>query len=146
MTEACYRHGLRVSELCALTWDQVDFTAADIVVKRAKGGKQTVHPLTGTELRVLRQEWPQGQHLFTNERGAPMSPNGFAKMLERVGVEAGFAWKVHPHMLRHGCGYKLANDARDTRTIQDYLGHRSIQSTVRYTELAATRFVGLFAD
>ena len=75
-----------------------------------------------------------------------MSPNGFAKMLERVGVEAGFAWKVHPHMLRHGCGYKLANDARDTRTIQDYLGHRSIQSTVRYTELAATRFVGLFAD
>jgi hypothetical protein len=75
-----------------------------------------------------------------------MTPAGFARMLERVSVEAGFGWKVHPHMLRHESGYKLANDARDTRTIQDHLGHRSIQSTVRYTELASVRFVGLWQD
>jgi type 1 fimbriae regulatory protein FimB/type 1 fimbriae regulatory protein FimE len=75
-----------------------------------------------------------------------MTPDGFAKMLARVGVEAGFEWAVHPHMLRHAGGFKLANDARDTRAIQDYLGHRSIQSTVRYTELASSRFVGLWQD
>lgn len=145
----CYRHGLRLSELCALTWDRVDFTASDIVMKRAKGGKTATHPLTGSEMRALRQlrrDWPEGRYLFVNERGAPMTPAGFARMLERVGVEAGFEWKVHPHMLRHATGYKLANDGLDTRTIQDYLGHRSIQSTVRYTELSPTRFVGLWKD
>jgi type 1 fimbriae regulatory protein FimE len=145
----CYRHALRVSELCALTWDRVDFQSADLVVKRAKGGKQAVHPLTGTEVRALRQlrrDWPDGRHVFVNERGSPMTTAGFARMLERVGTEAGFEWKIHPHMLRHACGYKLANDARDTRMIQDYLGHRSIQSTVRYTELASVRFVGLWQD
>ena len=147
--QICYRHGLRVSELCALTWERIDFQSADLVVKRAKGGKTTTHPLTGVELRALRQlrrDWPDGRHIFVNERGVPMTTAGFARMLERVGAEAGFAWKVHPHMLRHACGYKLANDARDTRTIQDYLGHRSIQSTVRYTELASVRFVGLWQD
>ena len=81
-----------------------------------------------------------------NERGSPMTPAGFTRMLERVSVEAGFGWKVHPHMLRHACGYKLADDARDTRAIQDHLGPRSIQSTVRYTELASVRFVGLWQD
>ncbi len=75
-----------------------------------------------------------------------MTPAGFARMLGRVGAEAGFEWVVHPHMLRHARGFKLANDGRDTRTIQDYLGHRSIQSTVRYTELTSTRFVGLWQD
>jgi type 1 fimbriae regulatory protein FimB/type 1 fimbriae regulatory protein FimE len=98
------------------------------------------------QARHARRDWPDGRNLFQTERGGSMSVDGFAKMLERVGAEAGFEWKVHPHMLRHGCGYKLANDARDTRTIQDYLGHRSIGSTVRYTELAATRFVGLWSD
>lgn len=108
-----------------------------------------MHPLSGvelSELRRLRREWPDGRHIFVNERGSPMTPAGFARMLERVGIEAGFPWKPHPHQLRHACGYKLANDTRDTRMIQDYLGHRSIQSTVRYTELASVRFVGLWQD
>jgi site-specific recombinase XerD len=112
-------------------------------------GQRTSEPLTGEELRALRQlrrEWPDGRHLFVNERGSPMTPAGFARLLERVGIKAGFEWKVHPHMLRHAAGYKLANDGRDTRTIQDYLGHRLIQSTVRHTELSPTRFVGLWQD
>jgi type 1 fimbriae regulatory protein FimB/type 1 fimbriae regulatory protein FimE len=145
----CYRHALRVSELCGLSWDRIDLAAADIVIRRAKGGKTTTHPLAGAELRQLRQlrrDWPDGRHVFVNERGAPLTPAGFARMLERVGIDAGFEWKVHPHMLRHAAGYKLANDGRDTRTIQDYMGHRAIASTVRYTELAATRFVGLWQD
>ena len=127
----------------------MNFDDAEIHVKRLKGGKTGNQPLGGRELRALRQlrrDWPNGRHLFANERGSPMTPAGFAKMLSRAAEEARFEFTVHPHMLRHACGYKLANDGRDTRTIQDYLGHRSIQSTVRYTELASTRFVGLWRD
>jgi type 1 fimbriae regulatory protein FimE len=144
-----YRHGLRVSELCSLTWDRVHFSTSDLHVARSKSGKPATHPLTGAELRALRQlrrDWPEGRHLFVNERGSPLTPTGFAKMLSRAAVEAGFDFSVHPHMLRHSAGYKLANDGVDTRTIQDYLGHRSIQSTVRYTQLASGRFVGLWKD
>jgi integrase len=145
----CYRLGLRVSELCAFTWHHVNFDNNKIYVERRKRGTKSELPIGGTVLRALRQlrrDWPNGQHVFQNERGTPMTPTGFAKMLERVGPKAGFADGVHPHMLRHSCGYKLANDSVPTRTIQEYLGHRSIQSTQRYTELAGTRFVGLWKD
>ena len=84
--------------------------------------------------------------MFTSERGTPFSTAGFARMVERAGGEAKLPFKAHPHMLRHACGYKLANDGVDTRTIQGYLGHRSIQHTVRYTELSPTRFKSLFRD
>jgi site-specific recombinase XerD len=76
----------------------------------------------------------------------PFSNRGFQATVERAGKAAGFGMKIHPHMLRHACGYKLANDGVDTRTIQAYLGHKSIQHTVRYTELAPTRFKSLFRD
>jgi len=59
---------------------------------------------------------------------------------------AELAIKVHPHMLRHACGYKLANDGQDTRSLQSYLGHRNIQHTVRYTELAPARFRHFWRD
>jgi site-specific recombinase XerD len=82
-----------------------------------------------------------------SERGAPVSAEGFRKLLARTAAEAGLdALRVHPHMLRHGCGYKLANDRVDTRTVQAYLGHANIQHTVRYTTLAADRFAGLWKD
>jgi hypothetical protein len=84
--------------------------------------------------------------VFLNERGTPFSTRGFQAMVERAACAAGFDMKIHPHMLRHSCGYKLANDGVDTRTIQSYLGHKSIQHTVRYTELAPTRFKSLFRD
>jgi type 1 fimbriae regulatory protein FimB/type 1 fimbriae regulatory protein FimE len=132
-----------------LRWDHVNFDEAEVQVNRLKGGKPGNQPLTGKELRALRQlrrDWPNGRHLFGNERGSPMTPAGFAKMLSRAAEEAGFEFTIHPHMLRHACGYKLANDRRDTRMIQGYLGHRNIQSTVRYTELASTRFIGLWRD
>ncbi len=138
-----FRHGLRVSELIDLRWDQVDFAGARLHVRRVKQGTPSTHPLAGVELRALRRlrrEAPQSDFVFVSERGAPFSTAGFAKMIERAGVEAGFKFKLHPHMLRHACGFALANAGHDTRSLQAYLGHRNIQHTVRYTELSPTRF------
>ena len=90
-------------------------------------------------LAVQRQE-PRSPFVFTSERGTPFTTAGFARMIERVGVEADFGFKAHPHMLRHACGYALANKGHDTRALQAHLGHRNIQHTVRYTELSPARF------
>jgi integrase len=144
-----FRHGLRAAELIDLRWDQVDLDNALLHVRRLKNGSPASHPLTGRELRALRRlqrEQPKSPFVFISERGAPFSKRGFQAMLERAGEAAGFEMKIHPHMLRHACGFKLANDGVDTRTIQAYLGHKSIQHTVRYTELAPTRFKSLFRD
>ena len=84
--------------------------------------------------------------MFTSERGAPFTAAGFAKIIERAGIEAKFAFKAHPHMLRHACGYTLANKGVDTRSLQAYLGHRNIQHTVRYSELSPTRFKDFWRD
>jgi integrase len=136
-----YRHGLRACELVDLRWSDLDLATGSLYVRRAKNGKPTTHPLRGDELRALRKlqrESPASPFLFVSERGAPFSTAGFAKMVERAG--AAFPFKAHPHMLRHACGFALANAGHDTRSLQDYLGHRNIQHTVRYTELAPNRF------
>src|SRR5712691_9276708 len=112
MILVAYRHGLRVSELCELRWDQVDFERGMLHVRRVKNGTPSVHPLGGNELRWLRRllrEQPQSRHTFLTERRSPMSPAGFRKMLTRTGEGSEFPFPVHPHMLRHACGYKLAN-------------------------------------
>jgi integrase len=145
-----YRHGLRASELVGLRWDQVDFNSAVLHVRRVKQGTPSVHPLSGSELRALRrlQRESEGSSpfVFVSERGAPFTTAGFARMVERAGLAAGLGLKVHPHMLRHACGYALANAGRDTRALQAYLGHRNIQHTVRYTELALDRFKHFWTD
>lgn len=144
MVLVAYRHGLRVSELVDLRWDQVSFDTGTLHVRRAKRGTPATHPIMGDELRVLRrlqrEQEPKSPFVFVSERGAPFTTAGFARMIERLGEAADLALKLHPHMLRHACGFKLANDGQDTRSLQAYLGHRNIQHTVRYTELSATRF------
>jgi type 1 fimbriae regulatory protein FimB/type 1 fimbriae regulatory protein FimE len=97
-------------------------------------------------LRRLKREQPESRHVFLTERQAPMSPAGFRKMVARTAEEADFPFPVHPHMLRHACGYKLANDGQDTRAVQLYLGHKNIQHTVRYTELSPERFKSFWED
>jgi type 1 fimbriae regulatory protein FimB/type 1 fimbriae regulatory protein FimE len=144
-----YRHGLRASELVSLRWDDIDFQTGKLHVRRAKGGSASVHPIGGRELRALRQlkrEAPASVYVFVSERLAPLSVAGYQRMVARAGGAAGFPFLVHSHMLRHSCGYKLANDGQDTRAIQHYLGHRSITSTVRYTALAPDRFKGFWKD
>jgi type 1 fimbriae regulatory protein FimB/type 1 fimbriae regulatory protein FimE len=109
----------------------------------------SVQPIGGEELRALRalkREVHAGRYVFMTERGAPMTAAGFRKLLARLGATAKFAFLVHPHMLRHATGYKLANDGRDTRAVQHYLGHKNIMHTVRYTELSPERFKDFWAD
>jgi type 1 fimbriae regulatory protein FimB/type 1 fimbriae regulatory protein FimE len=144
MILVAYRHGLRAAELTDLRWEQVEFRAATLHVRRVKQGTPSTHPVLGDELRALRrlqrEQQAKSPFVFTSERGAPFSTAGFARMVERAGVEAKLSFKTHPHMLRHACGYALANKGHDTRALQAYLGHRNIQHTVRYTELTPTRF------
>ena len=127
-----------------LRWDQIDFSHATLAVRRVKAGTPATHPIMGDELRALRrlqrEQDPKSPFVFTSERGAPFGATGFARLLERAGEAARLPFKAHPHMLRHACGFALANKGHDTRALQAYLGHKSIQHTVRYTELAPTRF------
>ena len=139
-----FRHGLRASEICDLEWSQVEFgRSAALHVRRAKNGKPSIHPLRGDEVRALRElrrQFPDSAFVFTTERGGPFTADAVNRLVKRIGERARFAFPVHVHMLRHACGFALANAGHDTRAIQDWLGHRSIQHTVRYTELTPTRF------
>jgi integrase len=143
-----FRHGLRASELCDLQWTQIDFEDATLAVTRVKSGTPATHPLTGRELRALRKlrRDDKSPFVFVSERGAPMTVSNFQKLVTKAGAVAGLEIEAHPHMLRHACGFTLANAGKDTRSLQAYLGHKNIQHTVRYTELAPTRFKGWWKD
>jgi type 1 fimbriae regulatory protein FimB/type 1 fimbriae regulatory protein FimE len=149
MILVAYRHGLRVSELVGLRWGQVDLDQGLLYVTRVKGGTTSTHPIQGPTLRALRKvkrEYPDTPYIFTTERKGPLTTSTVRKLVARAGRLAGFPFPVHPHMLRHAAGYKLANDGQDTRAIQHYLGHKAIQHTVRYTELSPNRFNSFWKD
>ena len=142
-----YKHGLRVSEAVSLKWSQIDLNNATLHVSRTKGSKDSVHPIAGEELRLLRKLQRQEnnqRYLFLSERKSPIDSTTVYRMVSGMGKKAGLSFPIHPHMLRHGCGYYLANKGTDTRTIQMYLGHANISNTVIYTELNAERFDGLW--
>jgi type 1 fimbriae regulatory protein FimB len=142
-----YRHGLRVSELVAMRLDALSLETAHLWVARLKGSLSTQHRIEGPTLRALRRwldvrttcRWAHLPWLFVSERGA-MSRKAVNYFIDAAAQRAGLSVHVYPHMLRHNCGYALANKGVDTRLIQDYLGHRNIQHTVRYTATAAKRF------
>jgi len=147
MILVAFRHGLRVAELCTLTWDQIDFSQGMMHVRRVKNGMPSVQQINGEGMRALRalkRDDGAGRYVFMTERGAPMTPAGFRKFLARLAAK--FPFSVHPHMLRHATGYKLANEGRDTRALQHYLGHKNIMHTVRYTELSPERFKDFWED
>jgi integrase len=150
MVLVAYRHGLRAAELCDLRWDQVDMGRnACLHVRRVKGGTPSTHPIQGDELRALRElrrQYPDSDYVFCSERGGPFTEDGYNRQIKRIGAAAKLPFPIHSHMLRHACGYALANKGHDTRALQAYLGHKNIQHTVRYTELAPTRFKNFWRD
>lgn len=143
-----YRHGLRVSELVDLAWDRIYLDQASLWVERAKGSKSGMHPLSGTELRALRKlrrASPGAHYVFLSELGGPLSVDAVQYMLRRAGEAAGFPFRVHPHLLRHACGYYLINlTGSNTRVVQEYLGHVDIKNTELYTEVDTKRFRGFW--
>jgi len=144
-----FRHGLRVSELVGLRWDMIDLKTGRLHVNRVKKGTPAVHPLRGPELRALRRlqrDYPNSPYVFVTERSGPLTTSTVRKLIARAGETAKLSFPIHPHMLRHSTGYKLANDGHDTRSIQQYLGHKNIQHTVRYTELSTSRFKNFWMD
>ena len=144
-----YRHGLRVSELVSLRWEQIDLRQGLIHVVRRKGGVNSTHPLRGPEIRALKRvqrEYERSPYVFVTERRGPLTTSALRKIIKRAGEIAELGFPAHPHMLRHACGYKLANDGQDTRAIQLYLGHANITHTTRYTDLAAGRFNRFWND
>lgn len=145
-----FRHALRVTELVNLRWTMVDLEQGLLHVVRLKNGVPSVHPIGGEEIRALRRlqrdQASSSPFVFTTERGGPLTTSTVRKLVQRAGDKASIGFPVHPHMLRHATGYKLANDGQDTRAIQLYMGHRNIQHTVRYTELSSRRFDGFWKD
>ena len=144
-----HRHGFRASELVELRVSDVDLAAATIHCRRRKGSNSSVHPMKRDEIaavgRVLAKCEVRGtDYLFASERGDRLTRNGFWRIVSEAGKRAELPMSVYTHQLRHACGYYLANRGCDLRLIQDYLGHKQIQNTVRYTTLSAERFRGLW--
>ncbi len=138
-----------MAEVASLRWEQIDWNGGTIYVKRVKKGTPSVQPLSGLEIRSLRhlqRDYPASPYIFQSSRLGPLAHDTIAGIVKRAGELAGLPFPIHAHMLRHGTGYYLANRGIDTRTIQSYLGHKNIQHTVRYTELASTKFQGLWDD
>lgn len=146
-----YRHGLRVSEACGLKLDQVDAESRVIHVRRLKGSLSTTQPLRGAELRAIAA-WlreraaiaPESSAFFVSEQRKPMHRSTVNLLLAKYSEIADLSIHAHPHMLRHACGFALADQGADTRIIQDFLGHRNIQHTVRYTATNPARFERLW--
>ncbi|MBE9047992.1 tyrosine-type recombinase/integrase [Pleurocapsales cyanobacterium LEGE 10410] len=144
-----FRHGLRTAELVALKWTQIDLADGYIEVHRVKNGRDSIHPLRSPELRALRQiqrDYADTSYVFVSERKAPLSTRSIRHIIARAGELAGIPFQVHPHQLRHACGYYLAAQGHDTRAIQDYLGHKNIHHTVRYTQMSPQRFENFWMD
>lgn len=146
-----FRHGLRVSEACGLTLSQVDIESRVLHVARLKKGLSTTHPLRVDEVKLIKA-WlkdrarmkPETDTFFISERRGPLSRVTVWLAIRRYGELAALPLPSHPHMLRHACGFALADQGADTRLIQDYLGHRNIQHTVRYTAANPARFERLW--
>ncbi|HAU8908209.1 TPA: tyrosine-type recombinase/integrase [Escherichia coli] len=142
-------HGFRASELLDLRLSDIDASGKQLNIRRIKNGFSTTHPLLPDEYNLIKlwlkqrkliENGVEGDWLFLSRKRRPISRQHFFSIIREAGRRAGLAVKAHPHMLRHACGFALADNGVDTRLLQDYLGHRNIQHTVRYTASNAARF------
>lgn len=142
-----YRHGLRVSEAVSLKLSDINLTESRIWVQRLKNGLSVEQPIDGEELRAIKR-YMSARHdhlpwLFVSERQQPLTRQSINYLVKAAAQRAGLE-NVHPHTLRHSCGYYLANKGYELRLIQDYLGHKDPKHTVHYTRIAGIRFEGLW--
>jgi type 1 fimbriae regulatory protein FimE len=144
MILVAFRHGLRVSELVEWKWELVDLDAASVYVKRLKGSKSGMHTLERDEVQALKKLAPASRdrvgHVFKSDRQGPLSTSGIRKIVARAGEAAGLPFPIHPHMLRHACGFELTRANKITRVVQDWMGHANIQNTEHYSKLDPGRF------
>ncbi len=142
-----YRHGLRVSEAIGMTLADLNLEQSRLWVKRLKNGLSVEQPITGDELRAIKRYLKTRTDslpwLFVSERGQPLTRQSVNYLVSSAAKRCQFD-NVHPHTLRHSCGFYLANQGYDLRLIQDYLGHRDPKHTVHYTRVAGVRFEGLW--
>ena len=145
-----YRHGLRVNEAVSLTWSDVDFDGGSIHINRLKKGVSGRHPLRKPELIALhklrKEQAVESPYLFNSQQAQSITSRNVAVMIAKAGIIAELRISTHPHMLRHACGYYLANKGFDTRAIAEYLGHKSLEHTYRYTAIAPGRFNDFWGD
>ncbi|WP_118987941.1 tyrosine-type DNA invertase [Photorhabdus sp. CRCIA-P01] len=146
-------HGLRVSEAKHLRLSDLDLGGKTLYVQRLKGGFCTNQPLLGHEIHSIkawlkvRKTLPgaaESNWLFLSRFGKPLTRQRIYQIIRQLGELANISVNSHPHMLRHACGFALADRGTDTRRIQDYLGHINIRHTVRYTASNAKRFDGIW--
>ena len=142
-----YRHGLRVSEAIGLRRADLELQQARVWIRRLKNGLSVEHPIAGDELRAIKRYLHTRDDalpwLFLSERGQPLTRQSVHYLI-RTAAQRAELGAVHPHMLRHACGFYLANQGYDLRLLQDYLGHRDPKHTVHYTRVAGVRFEGLW--
>ena len=146
-----FRHGLRATEVCNLTWNAVNYEQATIAIRRLKNGNDSVQPLQGDEMRALRKQQRDNGgrlYIFPSQGYDVITRQGVSKIFTKYELQwqkkTGCTLKLHPHMMRHSCGFHLANKGIDIRRIQDYLGHKSITHTVLYTQLSSKKFEGIW--
>lgn len=147
-----FLHGFRVSEVRMLKLSDLDLSEGCLYIHRLKQGFSTTHPLLGNEIRAIKRwlkmrskmKGADSEWLFLSRQGGTLSRQRIYQIIQSLGERAGISVCSHPHMLRHACGFALADRGTDTRLIQDYLGHRNIRHTVRYTASNAGRFEGVW--
>lgn len=145
----CYRHGLRAGEASGLLWSQVELKRERLHVRRLKDGDPGVHPLRKDEVKALRQlrrDCPENKHVFIGERGNRLSVSGIRQIVQGAGEAAGLEFPIHAHVLRHSCGYALADQGWDLLRIKDWLGHVCVSSSALYVQLSPHKFDGVWRD
>lgn len=144
MIKMMYVFGLRVSELCGMLWSHIDLKASTVFIQRLKNGKSIEQPIYTRDLhrdivthkRRCKDVGINSVYVFLSEQDSAISRKTVDAIINKAGIAAGFEYRVHAHMLRHGCGYYLANKGVSTKIIQSVLGHRDPRNTDIYTEIS----------
>jgi integrase len=135
-----FLHGLRVSELIDLGWDDIDWRKGTIAIRRLKGSIDGTHYLERDEAiglkRLQKEQEPKRPHIFTSERGQAFTRFAINKMIATAGQNAKITWPVHPHCLRHTTGTIQANGGMDAWRWSKLMGHASIANTTKYVRMS----------